>query len=90
MLLCTAQPIINIPAKHIGTDVRGKVSDKEILANLVNDAQFAKNFPTNSYCTCKYSESTEDLSSDSPKYSSSFASSTAICQNFTPPIFSHI
>ena len=58
MLLCTAQLIINTPAKHIGTDVCGKISDKEILANLVNDAQICqKNFPTN---TCKHSESTEE------------------------------
>ena len=57
---------------------------EKIFENLVNDAQFAKFFLTN---TRKYHETTEDLSSDSPKYSSPFASPAPICQNFTPSIF---
>ena len=40
--------------------------------------------------TNKYSEASEDLPSDSPKYSSPFASLVAIHQNFNPPKFSHI
>ena len=58
-----------------------------ILDNLVNDVQFVKIFLINAH---KYSETTEDLSSDSPKYSSPFASSAAIYQNFIPPIFFHV
>ena len=54
--------------------VRGK-----ILANLANGVQFAKIFHANSY---KYSEITEDLPADSPKFSSPFASSVMIRQNF--------
>ena len=34
------------------------------------------------FLNSRYSETTEDLSSDSPTYSSLFASSTAICQIF--------
>ena len=41
----------------------------------------------NSY---KYSEITENLPADSPKFSSPFASSVMIRQNFTPPKFSHV
>ena len=55
--------------------------------NLANGVQFAKFFLTNSY---KYSEITEDLPADSPKFSSPFASSVMIRQNFTPPKFSHV
>ena len=40
--------------------------------------------------THKYSETTEDLSSDSPKYSSPFASSAAIYRDFIPPIFLYV
>ena len=72
----------------IGTNVvnvHGKILDSENFVNLMNDAQFAKNFPNNA---CKYGETTtKDLSSDSPKYSSLFVLSTAICQNSTPPFF---
>ena len=57
---------------------------EKIFGNLVNDARFAKFFLTNTH---KYRETTEDLSSDSPKYSSPFASSVPISQNFTPSIF---
>ena len=39
---------------------------------------------------CQCSGTTEDLSSDSPKYSLPFALLTAICQNFIPPLFSHV
>ena len=47
------------------------------VANLVNDALFAKFFPI--------SKTTEDLTSDPPKLSSPFALLLTICQNFTPP-----
>ena len=51
----------------IGTNVvnvHGKILDSENFANLINDAQFAKNFPNND---CKYGKTTtKDLSSDSP------------------------
>ena len=57
------------------------------MANLANDVQFAKFFHANSY---KYSEITEDLPADSPNFSSPFASSVMICQNFFPPKFSHV
>ena len=56
----------------------------KILANLANGVQFAKIFHANSY---KYSE---DLPADSPKFSSPFASSVMIRQNFVPPKFSHV
>ena len=59
----------------------------KILANLANGVQFAKFFLANSY---KYSEITEDLPAGSPKFSSPFASSVMIRQNFLPPIFSHV
>ena len=60
----------------------GKIWRGEILANLVNDVQFAKFFHANSY---KYSEITEDLPADSPKFSSPLASSVMIRQKFPPP-----
>ena len=44
-------------------------------------------FPANTY---KDTETTEDLPLDPPKFSSSFASTVAICQNFTPPKFSRV
>ena len=59
--------------------VRGKI--------LANGVQFAKFFRANSY---KCSEITEDLPADSPKFSSPFASSVMIRQNFLPPKFSHV
>ena len=67
--------------------VRGKIWRGKILANLANGVQFAKIFYTNSY---KYSEITEDLPADSPKFSSPFASSVMIRQNSLPPKFSHV
>ena len=57
------------------------------MANLANGVQFAKIFLANSY---KYSEITEDLPAGSPKFSSPFASSVMIRQNFLPPKFSHV
>ena len=60
--------------------VRGKNLE---VANLANNVQFAKNFLANcnSY---KYSEITEDLvPADSPKFSSPFASSVMIRQNYS-------
>ena len=48
------------------------------MANLVNDAN-SPNFPCQYY---KYSETTEDLPLDPPKFSSPLASSVAIRQNF--------
>ena len=65
----------------------GKIWRGKILANLANGVQFAKIFRANSY---KYSEITEDLPADSPKFSSPFASSVMIRQNFLPPKFSHV
>ena len=62
----------------------GKYWMEKIFGNLVKDAQLAKFFPTNTH---KYRETTEDLSQDSPKYSSPFSLLKAICQNCTPPIF---
>ena len=44
-------------------------------------------FPANTY---KDTESTEDLPLDLPKFSLPFASTVAICQNFTPPKFSRV
>ena len=55
--------------------------------NLANAVQFAKFFHANSY---KYSEIAEDLPANSPKFSSPFASSVMIRQNFLPPNFSHV
>ena len=46
---------------------------------LANGVQFAKFFRANSH---KYSEITEDLPADSPKFSSPFASSVMIRQYF--------
>ena len=63
----------------------GKYWTTKNLGNLVNDAQFVEILLTNTH---KYSETTEDSSSDSPKYFSPFALSTVISQNFTTPIFS--
>ena len=63
----------------LGKIWRGKI--------LVIGVQFAKFFLTNSY---KYSEITEELPVDLPKFSSPFASSVMIRQNFTPPKFSHV
>ena len=60
---------------YVGKFWRGKN-----LANLVNGVQFA-NF---------FSEITEDLLADLPKFSSPFASSVMICQNFPPPKFFHV
>ena len=54
------------------------------MANLANGVQFAKFFHANSH---KYSEITEDLPADSPKFSSPLASSVLIRQNFLPPNF---
>ena len=54
---------------------------------LANGVQFTKMFHANSY---KYSEITEDLPADSPKFSSPFASSVLIRQNLHPPKFSHV
>ena len=54
---------------------------------MANGVQFAKIFRANSY---KYSEITEDLLADSPKFSAPFASSVMIRQNFLPPKFSHV
>ena len=65
----------------------GKIWRGKILANLANGVRFAKIFHANSY---KYSEITEDLPADSPKFSSPFASSVMIRQNFPPPNFSHV
>ena len=65
----------------------GKIWRGKTLANLANGVQFAKIFRANSY---KYSEITEDLPADSPKFSSPFASSVMIRQNFLPPKFSHV
>ena len=65
----------------------GKFWRGKILANLANGVQFAKFFRANSY---KYSEITEDLPADLPKFSSPFASSAMIRQNFLPPKFSHV
>ena len=62
----------------------GKFWRVKILANGV---QFTKFFHANSY---KCSEITEDLPADSPKFSSPFASSVMIRQNFLPPKFSHV
>ena len=72
--------LVTIP--YVGKIWRGK-----ILANLANGVQFAKIFRANSY---KYSEITEDLPADSPKFSSPFALSVMIRQNFLPPKFSHV
>ena len=58
---------------------------EKILENLVNDKQFAEIFATNIH---KYSETPEDPSSDSPKHSSPFASSTAFSQNLPLQYFS--
>ena len=44
-------------------------------------------FPANTY---KDTETTEDLPLDPPKFSSPFASTVAIRQNFTPPKFSRV
>jgi len=49
----------------------GKYWMEKFFDNLVKDAQFAKIFPTN---TRKYRKTTEDLSPESPKYSSPFSS----------------
>ena len=57
------------------------------MANLANGVQFAKFFHANSQ---KYSEITEDLPANSPKFSSPLASSVLIRQNFLPPKFSHV
>ena len=73
----------SMPTKPLHT-VRGKIWRGKILANGV---RFAKIFHANSY---KYSEITEDLPADSPKFSSPFASSVMIRQNFPPPNFSHV
>ena len=66
---------------------REKIWRGKILANLTNGVQFVKIFHANSY---KYSEITEDLPADSPKFSSPFASSVTIRQIFLPPNFSHV
>ena len=42
------------------------------------------------FSTQIYSEITEDLPADSPKFSSPLASSVLIRQNFLPPKFSHV
>ena len=60
---------------------------ENISGNLVNNAQFAKIFRINTH---KYSETTEDLSSDSPKYFSPIASSAAIYQDFIPSMFFYV
>ena len=62
----------------------GKIWRGKILANLANGVQFTKILHANSY---KYSEITEDMPADLPKFSSPFASSVMICQNFLPPNF---
>ena len=67
----------NVP--YVGKIWRGKI--------LANGVQIAKFFHANSY---KYSEITEDLPADSPKFSSPFDSSVMIRQNFPPPKFSHV
>ena len=58
----------------------GKIWRGKILANLANNVQFAKIFLANSY---KYSEITEYLPADSPKFSLPFVSSVMIRQNFS-------
>ena len=80
VFLCLGTFSIDLP--YVGKIWRGK-----ILANLANSVQFAKIFRANSY---KYSEITEDLPAGSPKFSSPFASSVMIRQNFIPPKFSHV
>ena len=78
--MSTINCVYSIP--YVGKIWRGK-----ILANLANGVQIAKFFHANSY---KYSEITEDLPADSPKFSSPFDSSVMIRQNFPPPKFSHV
>ena len=75
------KPIVLEKIPYVGKIWRGK-----ILANLANGVQFAKFFHANSQ---KYSEITEDLPANSPKFSSPLASSVLIRQNFLPPKFSH-
>ena len=64
----------------------GKFWRGKILANLAINANLPNFFPANTY---KDTETTEDLPLDLPKFSS-FASTVAIRQNFTPPKFSRV
>ena len=54
------------------------------MANLTINANSPNFFPANAY---KDTETTEDLPLDPPKFSSPFASTVAIRQNFTPPMY---
>ena len=65
----------------------GKFWRGKILVNLAINANSPNFFPANTY---KDTETTEDLPLDLPKLSSPFASTVAICQNFTPPKFSRV
>ena len=57
------------------------------MANLAINGNSPNFFPANTY---KDTGTTEDLPLDPPKFSSPFASTVAIRQNFTPPKFSHV
>ena len=57
------------------------------MANLAINANSPNFFPANTY---KDTETTEDLPLDPPKFSSPFASTVAIRQNFTPVKFSRV
>ena len=76
-----------MPAVHNLPTVRGKFWRGKILANLAINANSPNFFPANTY---KDTETTEDLPLDPPKLFSSFASTVAIRQNFTPPKFSRV
>ena len=65
----------------------GKFWRDKILVNLAINGNLSNFFPANTY---KDTETTEDLPLDPPKFSSPFASTVAICQNFTPPKFSRV
>ena len=68
--------------------VRGKNLEGENFGEFGEWCTIRQIFPHQySY---KYSEITEDLPADSPKFSSPFASSVMICQNFIPPKFSRV
>ena len=75
--------IIISPAGSQNHDtIHGKIWSGKILANLAN-------FPANIF---KYSETTEYLPSDPPKYSLPFATLVSIhdYQNFNLPTFSRV
>ena len=61
-------------------NVRGKILEGKNFSEFGKWCTTCKIFRTDIY---KYSETTEDLPSDPPKYSSPFAASVAICQNFS-------